>query len=450
MKLSKYWILVILVFSLAGKWLGWMTLDDSRLLAGDSYRYHQLALGLLSRGSFSLETGNGTAVETYRTPGYPAFLAAIYACFGPHLAPVVGLQILLSLGTIFLTAWIGSRIWSEPVGVLAALLLALDVSSYAFTFPLLTETLFTFVLTGALLVGLKVFHHGGWAWSLWMGLLLGGAALVRPIGYFLIVPVLLALLGVCKWQGWTWKRTGNTAAALFLGFSLLVAGWQSRNYRVTGSGEFATVSGVVLLFYRGAAVLALKEGITFQEARSRLGMENYQTLHPETAGWTQQQLHRRWKEEGLRIIFHHPVLYAQVVARGTAATLLNPGTVQALALFDQPRRTFDLVRGFFDSPFESARESFLLAFFLATAGYLILIYTGIAGWWMAVLGGQDRKRVHVLFWGVALYLVLIAAGPTAGPRVRVPVMPMLALYAAAGLNLSWQRWGGSFGRSRPS
>jgi hypothetical protein len=41
--------------------------------------------------------------------------------------------------------------------------------------------------------------------------------------------------------------------------------------------------------------------------------------------------------------------------------------------------------------------------------------------------------VDVFLLGVVLYLLLVQAGPTSDVRSRVPIAPVLALYAARGL-----------------
>src|SRR5207248_456809 len=59
---------------------------------------------------------------------------------------------------------------------------------------IMTETLFTFLLLGLLLVLLQAGRSQRWTWAILAGLLLGAAALTRPVAQALVVLVPLAFL----------------------------------------------------------------------------------------------------------------------------------------------------------------------------------------------------------------------------------------------------------------
>jgi hypothetical protein len=69
----------------------------------------------------------------------------------------------------------------------------------------------------------------------------------------------------------------------------------------------------------------------------------------------------------------------------------------------------------------------------ATA-YLIALYLCVLfGVWGVVRTERTILASHVFVSWVIIYLVVLAAGPEAYARFRVPVMPLLALYAGRGL-----------------
>src|ERR1700729_3136007 len=79
--------------------------DDSRL-------YADIAMNWLQYGVYGI-TNSGQVVPTLsRLPGYPAFLAAIFAIFGwSNFRAVLLVQILFDLGTCLLLADIARRLF---------------------------------------------------------------------------------------------------------------------------------------------------------------------------------------------------------------------------------------------------------------------------------------------------------------------------------------------------
>ena len=65
---------------------------------------------------------------------------------------------------------------------------------------------------------------------------------------------------------------------------------------------------------------------------------------------------------------------------------------------------------------------------------LVVVTTGAAAYAVARLAAERRLSVFDVFLlGVVLYLLLVQAGATSDARGRVPIEPVLALYAARGL-----------------
>jgi hypothetical protein len=65
--------------------------------------------------------------------------------------------------------------------------------------------------------------------------------------------------------------------------------------------------------------------------------------------------------------------------------------------------------------------------------HLALVYVGAArGLRLAIRGDRSWWPAHLLLAGIAIYLVVVPAGPEAYARFRVPVMPLLAVFAGIG------------------
>ncbi len=118
--------------------------DDSRL-------YADIAENWLQHGVYGI-TDSGQIMPTLsRLPGYPAFLAAIFAVFGwSNFRAVLLIQVLFDLGTCFLVADLARRFASEQAAKVAFLLTALCPFLANYSAAVLTETLEIFFTTLAL------------------------------------------------------------------------------------------------------------------------------------------------------------------------------------------------------------------------------------------------------------------------------------------------------------
>src|SRR5580704_3205986 len=118
--------------------------DDSRL-------YADIAMNWLQYGVYGI-TNSGQVVPTLsRLPGYPAFLAAIFAIFGwSNFRAVLLVQILFDLGTCLLLADIARRLFSDRAAKAACMLAALCPFLVYFSDAALTETLEIFFTALAL------------------------------------------------------------------------------------------------------------------------------------------------------------------------------------------------------------------------------------------------------------------------------------------------------------
>jgi len=195
--------------------------------------------------------------QTYRTPGYPAFLALIYSVFGESWPAAACVQIVISLVTIGLTYAVATRIWDEKVGLFAAVILALDPISFTYSMKIMAETLFTAFIILSALYGTRFLQSAGQpAWGLLSGICLAAATSVRPLSSYLIYP---AVLGFLAW-GLLQKRL---SVELLIGILLLVlpslvfiGAWKARNQRLTGSSVYTSIEGFYSYFWQGAAVVA--------------------------------------------------------------------------------------------------------------------------------------------------------------------------------------------------
>jgi 4-amino-4-deoxy-L-arabinose transferase-like glycosyltransferase len=202
--------------------------DDSRF-------YANIAENWLQHGIYGI-TNSGVVVPTLsRLPGYPAFLAAIFALFGDdNFRAVLFVQVLFDLATCFLIADLARRLFSERAAKAAFLLSAACpfLANYAAT--ALTETLEVFFTALALDLA---FHGLGICctkpqtsqprnpWLVWLGcgLSIGAAILLRPDGGILLAGIGGYLIWLLL-RGLIRQRGGSVAAPLIAPRTIFWAG----------------------------------------------------------------------------------------------------------------------------------------------------------------------------------------------------------------------------------
>jgi len=216
--------------------------------AGDSPFYIELAWNWLKHHVYGLVVNAHLVPVDMRVPGYPAFLAAIFALAGRSERAVLFAQAALDMLTCFAIALIGAFVasrWAPQRArsrvILAALwLAALCPFTANYTAAVLAETLAIFLTAVALLVLLRTeigadcalapatrWHPRVSPWFL-AGLIVGIATLVRPETPLLLFAAGLVLL--CKWwRPANWPRLLRAVALMALGLLLPLLPWAARN-----------------------------------------------------------------------------------------------------------------------------------------------------------------------------------------------------------------------------
>jgi 4-amino-4-deoxy-L-arabinose transferase-like glycosyltransferase len=162
----------------------------------DSFVYGDIAKNWLQHGIYGLSGVDGISPTYIRLPGYPAFLAAVFAIFGmEHYRAVLVLQMFVDIGTCFLVADLARRLISLRAGRFAFLLAALCPFLANYVANALTETwevFFTVLALDFAVVGLDALPDSR-PW-LGCGLSVGAAVLLRPDGGLLLITIMVYLL----------------------------------------------------------------------------------------------------------------------------------------------------------------------------------------------------------------------------------------------------------------
>jgi len=174
-------------------------------VTNDSFVYGDIAKNWLQHGIYGLSGPDEISATYIRLPGYPAFLAAVFAIFGmEHYRAVLVVQMFVDVGTCFVIADMARRLLSPGAAKVAFLLASLCPFLASYVAAALTETLeifFTALALDLVIVGLTT-NKGIGSW-LGCGLAIGGAILLRPDGGLLLAGIefYLLMLLLRVWRG---------------------------------------------------------------------------------------------------------------------------------------------------------------------------------------------------------------------------------------------------------
>jgi hypothetical protein len=429
---------------------------------GDSPEYVRLATNLAHRHTFSQDSVPPYRPDILRTPVYPLFLAvpllltdrsSLFTPPSSFFALAVFLQLLLSLAIVWLTLRLGLELGLEPsASALAALLVALSPNLVFYSVKLTTETLFLALLLTTLHLVNRFRVLRRWQELVAAGVGCGLLILTRPIALFL--PVLIALYVSCRSSSIVHRFLVRVRPSSFIPSLILVATtaivlapWVIRNRRVSGSYTLSTAFDYNISEYTAALTMAADRLIPVDAARDSLASEAEQQFGPldttDQAGYWAAMAKVGWQEVKAR-----PLLAAKVHAVGSTGGLLMPLSIRALRVFagvdptanaagipGVAQKTLQLVaRGRIGPALALIWRDRLAT--LPPLAVVILLYAVVFHFALliAVLAALFLRRSRRLLWLLLpiLYFVL-TTGPVSEARFRVPIEPLLCLFAAVAL-----------------
>lgn len=388
----------------------WLTYGANAAPSSDATTYDTIAWNLAHGVGFQLDGGGGHYPTAFVPPVVPWLTSLLYRVAGHRFFAAILLQCAIGACVPLLLASFASATFGGNVGRLAGWLAAFDPLLVFFSGYLLTETTFTAALLIALAASAEWVKTPRPGRAFGAGLLWGLAALTRPTA--LPLPLLIA--------GWAWVPLGLTLAGrdrvrqvalLFLGLAVVVAPWTMRNAVALRAFVPITTGG-------GRALLDANNARVWDDPVQRGGATSVYHLEPwasELRGLSEPQADARAgqlaREFLLGRVAQWPAMAVHKLARfwrltaegGRTGAWQSAGTpIQRLRSVVDPLLLWSL---------------FLLP--LALWGVV------------RVLQGQRR-----LFQSLGLFVIgafsLGAVVYWGALRMRVPIEPLVVLYAAAG------------------
>jgi hypothetical protein len=192
---------------------------------------------------WELAHGLGFGPELRRTPTYPLFIGLVVFLLGDDLRGLTLAQHGLGVLTAGLTYTLGRRAFGRLAGLLAGFAVALSGPLLVYEHTLMTEALFTLLVTLAVLMALLALRRPTRGRLLAAGLALAAASLTRPVAEVLLPLLPLALLAHHR----AWRPALRGTAWFGLGLGLLLLPWMARNALAHGTFSAEGALGQALI-----------------------------------------------------------------------------------------------------------------------------------------------------------------------------------------------------------
>ncbi len=351
--------------------------------------------------AWALASGEGLTWRgqpyTCHGPAFPAFLGAVYALFGhSYAAAKIALSVLGAL-TCVLIVLIGKRVFAERVGWIAGGIAALYPFLVFYTGFLLVETLFVFLLTLALYLLVRMRQAPALRWGLLAGFVLGLASLTRSTAA--LMPVMIF--------GWVWvefgspKRAAVVAGTTALAMTVVLLAGTLRSHQAAGTAmPLPSCTWVTLYGAHNEKIMNDPDAIGGWIVPESMDPEGYRDAY--FAFLRQYLVHQPL--EFLALEFHKLKRFWNVFPRTNV-------------LADSAARNRDGLISLF---------SYGLLLPLSLLGVSLAFRSGFRPW---------------LLVGWVLYFCAVTLITLGNTRYRLPVEPVIILFASLALHRAWESWG---------
>jgi len=428
------------------------TIDGYALRSLDCGEYHTLARNLVEHGAFSQSETTPFVPDTWRTPGYPLFLAATMLVVGKSPIALVLVQQVLAIVNVLLVFHGARGKMSDSRAALAAVLFLLEPYHLFYSLWLLSTTWLVTLILLTWLTWSKAIAGMEWQRFSLLGGLCGLLVLTWPGA--ILVPVAVFVGIIIAWLRSLLHRKATAYGVGVLIFSVVcscvVGSWMVRNQRVAGKPALSHQSGIVLAYFKATEVILWRQGRTEDRYLET-------SLSPDR----RDQPHPTWEtiDETLRLHLYDLPIEQQ---KELTWSNLAQGNKTSVDSFRISAELESIAYGYLlESPLSTlavclARCASILAFPLDLALWPPKVVEvnrfrsaalGVV-YFLLVLGvvvRLARRRIgfEAAYFPLACTLaLLLATTPQTDPRFRVPMIPLLIFVALlpVGSTNTRERW----------
>ena len=386
----------------------------------DQISYNALAVRVLGGHGFSFDRDwwpitAANAPTAHWSFLYTYYLCAVYAIFGQHpLAARILQAILVGILQPYLTYLLGRRLFTPPVGLIAAGLVAIYAYFIYYSGALMTEPFYIVAILSVLYLAIQISDQTDRLSQqrvlqlVGLGLILGAAVLLRQL-FLLFIPFLLA------WMVWRSRKQNPQQWILQLALPVIIVAamilpFTAYNYSRFGQVVLLNTNAGYAFFWGNHPIYGTKfVGILPPEVGSYEGL-----IPTELRSLDEAALEKALMQRGLQFVLDDPGRYL----------LLSFSRIPVYFQF-WPSKESSLVSNI------SRVGSFGILWPFMLYGLALVPFSGYAkkpghSAWMLMLFIGVYSLIHLLTWALIRY--------------RLPVDAVLLIFAAYGLADLYRRF----------
>jgi len=358
-------------------------------------------------------------------PGYPLYLAAFFKIFGYNAWPILIVQIIASgFASVFLYNISMILMENKKISLIAGMLSAVSLTSISLSVSIMTETLFFFMTLLAIYIFLKGLKINRWSYFIVTGVCIGAASLIRSVGiFFPVVIIVIALIHTIGLPGAEKKAVLIRSLAAALIIITVALSWSVRNL---AKHDIFTVSETGVLAARNylCARVTHRAGSDLKLVEIRDAM-----AEPRIIDGREETLSQRHDHAVTTIIDtfkEHPGIFITTFIYNAWENIGFQSTIHTLQLprFWREAKIY--------SRLTSSEGKSYLVFYLTLLGFLFLLY-------------DKRVRPALILASIYLYFAFLSGFTFwQGSRIFFPgqiawtILVGITLYnAAIGMNKIW-------------
>lgn len=419
----------------------------------DTFRYMNIANA----------RGFATWFDLNDPAGYP-FLLWLTGSTLTHYPWILVLQLLLSTVTVLLAWELARPYLSVTANTVLAVLISVNPVSLFFSSQLMTETSFTFFFILSILILLRRIRkpHSLW-WLAFSGLCLSFATLIRPssIVTIAIVSVVLLLQVVRRKVGWQ-----NAVVFALMSWSLVLIYSEGLKIRYNYFGLSMKANTTLSIYYSLPIMHSLGYSEPFIDSTINTLPLAAQYLDTTRADHIDgKEFARRHNALFYYFLFHHPFHVAKVHMMGVGQMLVWPsaGVFQLHRHFGLREQNdpqmherqfnevfFELVKLRFGAVYEMLREQLehgspvlILVWAIGAILPTVTLLFALAGMILfargrlsrtAAIDRQQLRYDRLYIFAIFLSYLFLIPQIAASTRFRMPIEPLLALFACIAID----------------
>ncbi len=388
----------------------------------DSSEYASLSDSIINSGTFTIDG----MTNTFRTPGYPVFLAIVKEIFFGSYFAVTFIQILLALFSAFLIMKIGSILYDEKIAGLAAIFFIINPITLTLSLTIMSDMLFLFLFLLFFWVCLDTIKERFWFGIITSGIICALALYVRPMGLFALpifaVPVLLSKINI--------QKKLYAMFFILLITILMLIPWMIRNKNVSGVFAFTSLPYYNIVYYNAPMFLAVKNKTSAPIERQEISSQ----INVPVEQWDELQYSPSIEKYTSQFFKTNIFSYAKYHLLTTSAFFFSSDTEYLIDNYKLMMNENDSANlGAIDTLARGNISSFLYSITHPIWKFIERIIIILI--WIMVFAEiyTHRKRplgYYLLF--IVIFLALLA-GPVANARYRFIAEPFIMLLASAGI-----------------